>query len=90
MLDIDTIYIISSLNHIKKYKNLRNVQPYLYKTRSQTNKTLLARNPTKTTFVRFIDYIGIKLLNMLPGRIKELNSNNAFKKEMCTYVCKIL
>lgn len=86
--DIDTIYIISSLNYIKKNTKLQNYLPTFYTTRSQTNMNFVTPKPYKTAFVKSIDYTGIKLFNILPPCIKEITTNNRFKKDMAKYVCE--
>lgn len=50
------------------------------------NKNYTIPKPNKTVFLKFIDYNGIKLYNLLPKEIKDIKNMKIYKKKIKIYV----
>lgn len=86
LFDFDCLYIIASLNFIQKNTKISNKILHDYSTRSKMNKNYTIPKPNKTVFLKFIDYNGIKLYNLLPKEIKDIKNMKIYKKKIKIYV----
>lgn len=88
--DVDTIYIFSNLTFLKKRPDLTRPIEHNYATRAAENNNVTILKSNKTAVIKFFDTIAMKLYNLLPRHIKEINHNYMFKNKMKLFVTQNL
>lgn len=84
--DIDTLYIISSINFVYRSGHLRQRINYVHDTRSTAKKQIKTPKPNNSAYIKFVDYTGVKLFNLLPHSVKEINNYKKFKIKSKLYI----
>lgn len=86
VLDVEGLFILNTINYIQKNPKFLNKINHIHQTRANINHNLTTPKPKKTSYLKFIDYIGVKLYNNLPNKIKEIKRYALFKSESKMYV----
>lgn len=80
ILSIRSIYILTVCSYVHTHNNLKLLVNHTYETRTRINRHIKLPISNNNLNLRYVNYFGPKLYNLLPGEVRNCSRVKTFKK----------